>query len=1308
MTSPGSPPAAVTQSAAASSSLTVNNTPRTAPSSRRGSRTSQQPTLLSFTTPSHGQVRRLHGLVADETAGDQHSPQKGGHSLRKRARVDYTFEHVEDDVQVPSSSSRRKRRSEQPSVDGDAYDVNSFKNRDASSSLPPSAEGAVPPSIRRHPVRRNTETMDYRDDDDVQDTIEVGVSFSDLDASDGHASGRSPSPNRSSPEPETSGNIELGLNGAVDGYASNSSYVPVPVAATALEVDTASPPPDLFTTPVRWAVDEVASPRPAEFAPLRSLPVAHDTPQDPDQSESHDVCAIDPALELTIVSTPPVEPVVLPTTVSPAAAPAVAAAAADVVGSAAVDSASASSSAPTTAPTTASNAASAAVPAPAAASSAGPTPAPEIVVADVVQPRGQVTIKGPSASLQLAPPVDQADLKFASSDDEAQLSRQLLGENQALESPRRDPEPSAPSRTAGPQDLLPPEADTPAVQVTDAGRDDGVREINDVGLQVVGDVKSTPPSTQRDKPLAPPTITVSDTTVVESAEPADGSSEPASTSLLAPSDESSTRLIATDGAPHVDDARDDATPPCPLDIFAIPSYSASRLETLMQGRYAHLSPYILDEYESYPNKVAVTYANEIEEQAAKAKAAEEEAKVKEAEGAKAPEETKPTSEAQTAGSKDAEAAATEPAPTDVPVGSQNDAGQADEMKAGAEREPDDKEAGAEAMEAQDGDDDFAEADDASNDDVMMEDLGDGPEPDVEVPTPGLGTPVPEPAIADSALPTAANSPVAFGETTASAPVNQDPKRRYFKYKKLRPKEDFAAALKDYESMSTQELFDVLQVVNITMRDLQREYFEDADIWLHQENAQVREGHDKKLAKKVAVNPDAEEKFPIYNSKGIKSKDMVYLHTLAPFYEQPLNNLLAAIYGKEPRADPNMIEAADPNQKAGVVTRSRAAKVVVTPETEVLSTARLRSKMPAAHASRSGTPAPSKLVGRKRKGVSVVDEVAAKSDSSPEPEEERRPKRRRRGKSAANRDLEEAAVSTPEPAGKAVTPIKVGRKRGRKPSSYYLGSNAADEPVRKQKMDEVEGETSKPKRKLLTLKIPKTKNYSEPSSAITDNGDSRPSTASSDSSSHTADSSYSFRPKRQKRFRHEPDDGQPDRTPAKRRGKRASAFQGGDSYAAAADAALTVEPPHTVPRKTTKIKVVNKSASGRLSTPAVMPIHDDERPKDYKMMTKSEKMSASMKSRWANGNMAQAVEKRKATLAAKKAAQSSTDPKLGVTSKSKPKPKAAKKEAAIARQERQMSQQHHLHQEPVAHQSQARPTATEFIHHHHGMPNMGYP
>lgn len=61
-------------------------------------------------------------------------------------------------------------------------------------------------------------------------------------------------------------------------------------------------------------------------------------------------------------------------------------------------------------------------------------------------------------------------------------------------------------------------------------------------------------------------------------------------------------------------------------------------------------------------------------------------------------------------------------------------------------------------------------------------------------------------------------------------------------------------------------------------------------------------------------------------------------------------------------------------------------------------------------------------------------------------------------------------------------------------------------------------------------------------------------------------------------------------------------------------------------------------------------------------------------RWANGNMAGAVEKRKATLAAKKAAQANSDTKPGAnTPKSKGTPKP-KKEAGFTPKPEQPPQQ----------------------------------
>lgn len=101
-------------------------------------------------------------------------------------------------------------------------------------------------------------------------------------------------------------------------------------------------------------------------------------------------------------------------------------------------------------------------------------------------------------------------------------------------------------------------------------------------------------------------------------------------------------------------------------------------------------------------------------------------------------------------------------------------------------------------------------------------------------------------------------------------------------------------------------------------------------------------------------------------------------------------------------------------------------------------------------------------------------------------------------------------------------------------------------------------------------------------------------------------------------------------------------------------------------------------------------------------------------------MAGAVEKRKATLAAKKAAQAAADQKLGVIAP-KPKGKAAlKKEAAL---QLQQQQQHHQQQHQHQQQQQLHLQQQQHLHQQHpqhpphqggnpgfvhGMPNMGYP
>ncbi|KAF4417907.1 hypothetical protein F53441_14494, partial [Fusarium austroafricanum] len=275
-------------------------------------------------------------------------------------------------------------------------------------------------------------------------------------------------------------------------------------------------------------------------------------------------------------------------------------------------------------------------------------------------------------------------------------------------------------------------------------------------------------------------------------------------------------------------------------------------------------------------------------------------------------------------------------------------------------------------------------------------------------------------------------------------------------------------------------------------------------------------------------------------------------------------------------------------------------------------------------------------------------------------------------------------------------------------------------------EEVGEKEEKPhvRRQLVTLKLPKSY-FSEvtPETEIADNGESRPTTASSEESNHTVESSYSFRPKRQKRFRDDPNGAEESaQAPPKKKGKRTSGGTAATEFPSAASTpAPSVEPAQApVNRKIQKIKVVRsgqESKNGGASQPPPPPpppasappstqVDDgDDTPKDYKSMTKSEKMSASMKNRWANGNMAGAVEKRKATLAAKKAAQAAAEQRTGVVAP-KPKGKATVKRDSTLKMQMQPDQpqvpppqQPMLHQPPPMHPHQHQPQ-----HHQHPLPH----
>lgn len=592
--------------------------------------------------------------------------------------------------------------------------------------------------------------------------------------------------------------------------------------------------------------------------------------------------------------------------------------------------------------------------------------------------------------------------------------------------------------------------------------------------------------------------------------------------------------------------------------------------------------------------------------------------------------------------------------------------------------------------------DTAQEDKDANDvEPMVEDNDDAPDPSsLETPTPALATPTRGSPVPDSMEPTASNSPAPGmddGDDGDMSDSQDDEIKTYFRYRKLRDADDYLNAIENYEDMTTTELYELLEAINVSMIQWQSEWTGLGKVVDDYENASRRRVADAKYEARTrnldqnGINYEE----PEFVVKGYKAKEREVMSETR--YLQGQDRIMAAAYGFEYDPHPSKIGRQNPeSQQVGIMTRGRSLRnqprqTAKATEGEEVVGKRQRKPVqlfdPAPQdVSRSSTPVPG---GRTRRRRNLDDDVAgstngdAASEMDEPPSRTRRQRGNGRGKTSAPDsvlDFGSQETVTGDDAGRSG---RRGRGRGAAPDD--------DEP---DNYDDDPRDYKHPRRHLLTLKIPRGNKLSEPSSAITDNGDSRPSTADSDSSSHTAESSYSFRPKRQKRFREELEESESagGQEPPKKSRKRYEENAGDRG-------------PRNVSRvgpKKTKVKLVHHNAdpalggwkmvttevpispTGDKTSSSVGNTDAEEPKKDYKLMTKSEKMSASMKSRWANGNMAGAVEKRKATLAAKKAAQATADQKGGAaTPKSKATPKP-KKPSFTPKPEAQQPPPSHFH------------------------------
>ena len=1066
--------------------------------------------------------RTMDSVGDTEPDFDQDSPRKGGHTLRKRARVDYTFEHVDEEVVVPSSTSSVRTRNRRSDNSFDSGEMSALDPKHPGSFAVADATGSSRRNAAQSSVSGNAN--DQGDDgDEVQDTIEVGVSYSDVEASEArrgsHSSASSQAGSWKSaptvPQLESASSKDLS-NGAGEDEAANDGDAPRLVESGSGSgpgsVMPGSPGQDSVTESAadRAAADQATS----ELANMQRGTVVDDNDaaavhekRDADAApgtyKNDDATAVQLVAALTS-TTPPDDN---SATLKNDDLPALTVTKAEEEESTKLDHQLAE------------------------------TPAPLSIQPESEPATADAALDAGHAEAVTMP--DSVDAEVADVTD----SQPLLQDD------------------VEPMDMSVDVAEPPR-SIHDASSSSNAESANSSADSKMEDIP---------EPLAPEL-----TNTVEAA-------ETSGSDLLkkeeAPSEEpklSPTPTLAAEATKT--EAPDTASTPAPAPVTKDPTKPSrpsqlgpSKPQPTPEGKWSFLTPYVDGEYVSYPEK----------------------------------------------------------------KGRSDDDTGADDT--GAEDKDTDKD-----LDNKNGDKDADKDGDKDANDVMepmVEDNDDGSDPAaIEAPTPALNTPTRGSPVPDSIEPTAANSPAPAGDdgddgdmSDADAPEQV----RYFRYRKLRDPDDFINTLDNFENMSTTELYELLEAVNVSLGQWQTEWTSLGKIVDDYENSLRRRAADAKYESRTKSTSQhgINHEEPDFAVKGYKAREKELMSETR--YLQSQDRIMAAAYGFEYDPHPSKIGKQNPEmQQVGIMTRGRSLRnqprqTAKATETEEVTGKRQRKPVqlfdPAQEMSRSSTPVPAR--GRRRRNVNAADDdgldrytSSFNADGNSDTEAAAPRTRRRRGRGANAVDgfstPRSHDVADPDDMGGSG---RSGRRRGRQPVRYddsyadFMDDDSAGPDSRQQR-----------KRHMLTLKIPRSKHFSEPSSAITDNGDSRPSTASSDSTSHTAESSYSFRPKRQKRFldANDESEGGDNPTRPRKRGKR-SAPHGAGGLGGTESSFTIIQStpdgtPNTAPRKVPKIKVVrNAGGDGRNGTPSSQGggagDGADDKPKDYKNMTKSEKMSASMKS-----------------------------------------------------------------------------------------------
>lgn len=495
--------------------------------------------------------------------------------------------------------------------------------------------------------------------------------------------------------------------------------------------------------------------------------------------------------------------------------------------------------------------------------------------------------------------------------------------------------------------------------------------------------------------------------------------------------------------------------------------------------------------------------------------------------------------------------------------------------------------------------------------------------------PDESTPAGSPGLAED---TAANSPAPEAELP-EVPV--PPAKKQYPFKKLRPAQEYIDFIENFESLSMEELYERLEfLATKVLAPIQQEFREMRTNLDDEENAiryHVEESsyqHRKKLAR--SKDPDSNplrKDFAVKGSRAPKPDPMMT-------YQRQQDRVMADAYGFEYDDRESKVGLQDPIGQRGGVGKGRlrdrpkqTAKAAEADDGTVVHGKRSR-KAPNLYgesepASRGSTPVPTT---RKRRGRQPAEQNGIHHLAMPtEAPSEETPKKRKGGRPRKHPLPVPVVEDSPAPQADMDAAETKGpsRKRRRK--------NVEDEEF---SLNGTNGQASSGpgtrRRNSRISEIPAGSFYSATSMA---NDESRPATSSSTATVSTTASGYGLRHNRQTNFSMEDDDGDfedEEELPKPKRVRRVPKKVQEQDFAnipasnipSEADAALTAK----VPKIRVKGFPPNTSAplSAPTSNPGSLPPSHGSSPgqtmngngqpnnKDYGQMTKSEKMSASMK------------------------------------------------------------------------------------------------